>query len=130
MAISKKQVIWGSVIAVLGVSAFWITKQIKKLQNFKLTFKKIQINKFNTKELDFNVSYDYTNNSDIDINLSSQEYDLYINGTYVTTFKNYAENTLKANSVSPLAFNIKIDLPDLDKKIRVNYYVKVFFHCL
>jgi LEA14-like dessication related protein len=121
MAISKKQAIWGGVIAVLGVSAFWITKQIKKLQNFKLTFKKIQINTFNTKELDFNVSYDYTNNSDIDINLSSQEYDLYMNGTYVTTFKNYAENTLKANSVSPLAFNIKIDLPDLDKKIKVNY---------
>jgi LEA14-like dessication related protein len=121
MAISKKQAVWGSVIALLGVTAYWLSKQIKKLQDFKLTFKKIQINKFNTKELDFNVFYDYTNNSDIDINLSSQEYDLYMNGTYVTTFKNYAENTLKANSTSGLAFNIKIDLPDLDKKIKVNY---------
>ena len=65
------------------------------------------------------------NNSNIDINLSFQDYDLYVNGTFITTMTNYIENTLKANSVSPLGFNIKINLPDLDKKLRLTYFTMI-----
>lgn len=125
MKISKKTVIWGGVIALLGVTAVWVNKQVKKMNDFVLTFKKVSVNKFNVKELDFNVFYDYKNNSDIDINLSSQEYDVYVNGTFVTTMTNYAENTLKANSTSPLGFNCKLNLPDLDKKLRLSYFSMV-----
>lgn len=125
MKISKKTAIWGGVIAVLGVTAVWVSKQVKKINDFTLTFKKISVNKFNVKELDFNVFYDYKNNSDIDINLSSQEYDVYVNGTFITTMTNYAENTLKATSTSPLGFNCKINLPDLDKKLRLSYFSMV-----
>jgi LEA14-like dessication related protein len=125
MIVNKKALVWGSVIALLGVTAIWLKKQIKKIQNFKLTFKKLQVNKFDIKTLDFNVMYDYTNNSDIDINLSSQEYDLYINGVYLNTMTNFAENVLKANSVSPLGFNAKFDLLELDKKLQVSYFKMV-----
>lgn len=122
MTTNKKIALWGGAIALLGYTAFWLNKQIKKLQDFKLTFKKVKVNRFNEKELDFDAFYDYTNNSDIDIHLSSQEYDIYVNEVYATTLKNYAENTLKANSVSPLAFNVNLKFADLDKKLRVNYF--------
>lgn len=122
---NKKIAIWGGIIAVLGISALWINKQIKKIQDFTLTFKRVQVNTFSKELLDFNVFYDYKNNSDIDINLSQQEYDIYINDTFVTTMTNYAENTLKANSVSPLGFNCKINLPELDKKLRISYFKMV-----
>lgn len=122
MKASKKVIIWSGVLAVLGYTAYWVNKQIKKLQDFTLTFKKMKVNRFNQKEIDFDTFYEYKNNSDIDIHLSSQEYDIYMNGTYVTTLKNYAENTLKANSVSSLAFNVNIKFADLDKKLRVNYF--------
>ena len=115
--------VWSSVLAILGVglgfTALWVKKQIAKIQDFKLTFVKMQVNKFNIKTLDFNVMYNYTNNSDIDINLSSQEYDLYINGTYLNTMTNFAENVLKANSVSPLGFNANFDLDKLNKKLKL-----------
>ena len=38
---------------------------------------------------------------------------------------NYSENTLKANSVSPLGFNTKINFPDLDKKLRLTYFTMI-----
>jgi LEA14-like dessication related protein len=72
--------------------------------------------------LDFNSYFDYKNNSDIDIKLSEQEYDIYVNEVYITTLRNYQENILKANSVSELGFNINLNLPDLDKKLKVNYF--------
>jgi LEA14-like dessication related protein len=124
MALSTTQKIgiWTGVVALLGFTAFRITKLVKQLQDFKLIFKKIKVNKFNTKTLDFNVFYDYQNNSPLTIRLSSQEYDIYVNGKYITTMKNYAENVLKANSTSALGFNVLIDLPELDEKIRANYY--------
>jgi LEA14-like dessication related protein len=122
MKISKKTIIWGGVIAVLGVTALWLSKQIKKIQDFTLTFNKMSVKSFTVKELDFNVFYDYKNNSDIDINISSQEYDVYVNGVFINTMTNYAENTLKANSTSPLGFNCKLNLPDLDKKLRLSYF--------
>lgn len=125
MKINKKYAIWGGVIAVLGATAIYVNKQIKKINDFTLTFKKIKVNKFSLTELDFNTFYEYKNNSNIDINLSSQEYDLYVNGTFITTMTNYIENTLKANSVSPLGFNIKINLPDLDKKLRLTYFTMI-----
>lgn len=122
MTTNKKIALSGGIIAVLGYTAVWVNKQIKKLQDFTLTFKKVKVNRFSEKELEFDAFYEYKNNSDIDINLSSQEYDIYINEVYVTTLKNYAENTLKANSVSPLAFNVNIKFSDIDKKLRVNYF--------
>ena len=122
MTVTKKVLVWGSVLTLLGVTALWLKKQIAKIQDFQLTFVKMQVNKFNTKALNFNVLYDYTNNSDIDINLSSQEYDLYVNGEYINTMTNFAENVLKANSVSPLIFNAKFDLDAVNKKLKVNYF--------
>jgi LEA14-like dessication related protein len=124
MALSKtaKLGIWTGVVALLGFSAFKISKLVKQLQDFKLIFKKVKVNKFNTKTLDFNVFYDYENNSPLTIRLVSQEYDIYVNDVYVSTMKNYAENVLKANATSPLGFNVLIDLPSLDEKIRKSYY--------
>lgn len=122
MKISKKTVVWSSILAVLGVTALWLNKQIKKIQDFTLTFKKVTVNKFNINTLDFNVYYDYTNKSDVNINLSSQEYDIYINDVFIKTLTNYSENVLKANSISSLGFNVSLELKELDKKLNTNYY--------
>jgi LEA14-like dessication related protein len=121
MALSKMQK-WGLGIgvAVLGVSAFYVSKIAKRLQDFQLNFKKVKVTKFTKDALDFNVYFDYVNKSEININLASQEYDVYINGVYITTMSNYAENVLKAKSTSPLGFNVKLDLPKLDQKINQN----------
>jgi LEA14-like dessication related protein len=124
MALSKtaKYGIWAGVVALIGFSAIKIKKLVTQLQDFELIFKKVKVNKFNTKTLDFNVFYDYVNKSALTIKLSSQEYDIYVNGVFVTTMKNYAENVLKANETSPLGFNVSINLPELDQKIRASYY--------
>jgi LEA14-like dessication related protein len=123
MALSKMQK-WGLGIgvAVLGVSAFYVSKIAKRLQDFQLNFKKVKVTKFTKDALDFNVYFDYVNKSEININLASQEYDVYINGVYITTMSNYAENVLRAKSTSPLGFNVKLDLPKLDQKIRTSYF--------
>jgi hypothetical protein len=123
MALSTKQKWYvGIGVAVLGVTAYYISKIAKQLEDFELNFKKIKVTKFTKEKLDFNVYFDYVNKSAININLASQEYDVYINGVYVTTMSNYAENVLKAKATSPLGFNVNLDLPKLDEKIRTTYF--------
>lgn len=117
----KKTIIWSASTLVLTTAGFWIYRQVKKMMDYTLTFSKINVNKVSTTTLDFNTFFKYKNNSDIDIKLAQQEYDVFINGTYITTLKNYAENILKANSTSEIGFNTSIYLPDLDKKLKTNY---------
>lgn len=123
MALSTKQKWYvGIGVAVLGVTAVYISRLAKRLQDFQLNFKKVKVTKFTKEALDFNVYFDYVNKSEININLASQEYDVYINNIYVTTMTNYSENVLKAKSTSPLGFNVKLDLPKIDEKIRTTYF--------
>lgn len=114
-----------AVFSIVGVAvagtAIYVAKQVKKMMNYTLTFKSVKVNKFTLDTLDFNAYYDYKNNSDIDIKLAEQEYDIYMNDVYITTLKNYQENILKANATSELGFNVNLNLPELDKKLRINY---------
>ena len=124
MALTKNQkyTLWGLGIAFLGGTAYYISRVAKRLQDFSLDFKKIRVTKFTKEKLQFEVYFDYTNNSEININLASQEYDVYINGVFITTMSNYKENVLKAKSKSPLGFNVDLDLPKIDEKIRASYF--------
>lgn len=118
---NKKWLIGGAVVAGLAVTGVWLSSQIKKIMNYTLAMSKIKVNTVSVKILDFNVYFDYTNNSDIDVKLAEQEYDIYINSQYITTLTNYSENILKANAVSQIGFNVRLDLPALDKKLKTNY---------
>ena len=124
MALTKNQkyTLLGLGVAVLGGMAFYISRIAKRLQDFQLDFKKIKVNRFTKERLQFDVYFDYTNKSEININLASQEYDVYIDGVYITTMTNYKENVLKAKSKSPLGFSVDLDLPKLDSKIRASYF--------
>jgi LEA14-like dessication related protein len=124
MALTKNQkyTFLGLGVAVLGGMAFYISRIAKRLQDFTLDFKKIKVKRFTKERLQFDVYFDYTNKSEININLASQEYDVYIDGVYITTMTNYKENVLKAKSKSSLGFSVDLDLPKLDSKIRASYF--------
>ena len=123
MALTKNQkyTLLGLGVAVLGGTAYYISRVVKRLQDFTLDFKKIKVNKFTKERLQFDVYFDYTNKSEININLASQEYDVYINGIFITTMTNYSENVLRAKTTSPLGFSVKLNLPEIDSKIRTTY---------
>lgn len=123
MALTKRtKWIIGGVVGATAIAGFiYIRKLIKDLQNFTLAFKKIKVNKFDTSNLDFDAFYDYTNNSDLKINLASQKYDIYINDVYVTSLVNNKENVLLPHATSPLAFNVKLNLKEVHEKVKLSY---------
>ena len=121
----NKWALWSVIGVAVAETAIYVTKQVKKMMDYTITFKSVKVNKFSLETLDFNAYLDYKNNSDIDIRLAEQEYDIYVNNVFITTLKNYKENVLKANSVSELGFNINLNLPELDKKLKVNYFKMV-----
>lgn len=112
----------GIIAAAVGATAIYVAKQVSKIMNYTLKFRTIKMNKVSADTLDFNVFYDYKNNSDIDIKVVSQEYDVYINNVYIQTMRNYAETILKGNEISEIGFNVNLNLPELDKKLRLNYF--------
>jgi LEA14-like dessication related protein len=118
----NKWALWSVIGVAVAGTAIYVTKQVKKMMDYTLIFKSVKVNKFSLEILDFNAYFDYKNNSDIDIRLAEQEYDIYVNNVFITTLKNYKENVLKANSVSELGFNVNLNLPELDKKLKVNYF--------
>lgn len=109
------------VLTGLVIGGIWLKKQVSKILDYKLTFKNIKLISATPKRVSFNVFFDFLNKSDININLSEQVYDIYINDKLVNTLSNYSENILAKNSVSPIGFNVDLDFNEINKTIKMDY---------
>ena len=109
MKIEKKYIITG-VIGLLAVGGMLLYLQYKKLMNYTLKFRSIKVRKIQFPNLDFDVFLDFTNNSNLKIEIQSQEYKIYLNNVFISNVSNSATNTINPVSTSTIGVNIKIDL--------------------
>lgn len=108
-------------LGITGAIAYkWIAKQVKALENYTTRFSRIVVRKVSLTELSFDVFTYYKNNSNLTITLAEQEYEVYANNIYISTFQNKANTTLKAQSESELGIRINLDPSQLIAKIGIN----------
>jgi hypothetical protein len=122
----KKSVKYGLIALGLGVTGsailggIWIKKQYNKLIKNTTGYKSFIIKNISAKNFAFNVVFTYKNNMDVDVVLTNQVYDIYLNNFYTTSLKNPNLTVLKANSVSDIPLDISFDPKDMLNKLSLN----------
>jgi LEA14-like dessication related protein len=121
MALTKKQKtgIWLGVGAVLLGTGIYLYSQVKRLMNYSISFNTMKIKTFNLNKVDLDLYLNFTNKSDLDIELVRQKYKLFINGAYITTIKNNSPNVLKPNSSNILSLAVVFDPRTLKERLPI-----------
>lgn len=122
----KKSVKYGLVALGLGITGsaialgIWAKKQYNKLLLNTTGYKSFAIKNISAKNFAFNVVYTYKNNMDIDVVLTNQVYDIYLNNVYTTTLTNPNLTVLKAHETSDIPLDVSFDPKDMLNKLSLN----------
>jgi len=115
---NKKILVIGAILGSLAIGAIFIALKIKKLLKYSIKFKGIKFTETNSKKIVFNANFDFKNNSDITLNVSNQEYDIYLNNIFMTTVFSEEEQIILPNAISPLSVTIDLTTKDVLSKIK------------
>ncbi len=100
--------------AVIG--GIYLYEQYNKLMDYCIAPKKIKLNKFTRNEADIDMVLNFVNKSNLDIMLYEQEYNVYLNGAFVTKVSNAISQELKPKAASELAIKLQFN-PETAVKI-------------
>ena len=120
MKIAKtKYWILAAVIGVTGATAIWARGQYKKLMKNITAFKSMKLNILTLDRVKMDIVVDYTNKMDVDVVLTDQKYDIYLDGYYATTLTNPNELVLKANATTPIPLDLDFNPAQVFKQLNI-----------
>jgi LEA14-like dessication related protein len=114
--ITSKQILTGVGIA-FAVTGGILAYQFYRLQQFTINPKSIERFSANMNKISFDVYFDFKNNSDLQIALAYQNYQVYINGRLVTTIESKTPQVILANGTSLMKVSVELSPRDLLKKL-------------
>jgi LEA14-like dessication related protein len=104
----KNKALLIGIVATIGVAGFLIWRQFKKLMDYKLSFRSVKVNKINAKELSLTLGLNFQNKSDIQLVLTKQKYDVFINSVLLSTITNDKEVVVAPKSTTPMTFSVSV----------------------
>ena len=106
--IDKIMLASGFVLSGLGITAFMIYKRVEKLIYYGLKMRNAQVVEASLNRLRMNLYFALTNQSDVQVVISKQQYEVFLNDIYLTTVNSDVEQIVYPNSISTL--EVKVDL--------------------
>ena len=107
------------VIGVSGATAMWAYGQYKKLSKNLTAFKSIKLNTLTPNRVNMDIVVDYTNKMDVNVVLTDQKYDIFLDDYYATTLKNPNELVLAANATTPITLALDFDPTQVFKQLNI-----------
>lgn len=100
----------GAGILLVGV---YVKTQLNKIYGAKWTFAGLKTHDATGGKMKATVYFKIDNKSDISVNISEQDYSIYVNDMYVSNVKNPSNIKIKSNSVSIIPFMIEFSYKDI-----------------
>ncbi len=116
MKIEKKHII-AAFIAGVSITGAVAYLQYKKLMNYCIGFNRIKLNRINANQADFDVFINFKNQSDLKIEILSQEYNVYLNDSFLLNASNAEEQIIGPKSMSVIGINIRFNPSQAGKSI-------------
>lgn len=116
----KKYIIAGG-IAVVSIAASAAYLQYKKLMNYCIGFKSVKIKTLTEQKVDFDVFMNMRNNSNVKIEIESQEYNVYLNDKFVTKASNAITQTIAPESLSVVGVNVQFNPKEVFSILKLNF---------
>jgi len=107
-------------IALVSITGAYMYNQVSKVLSYTLNFVGLREVKLDKSGVSFKMLYEYSNKANISVTIAQQEYEVYINGQYLTTLSNFAPNVLEGGSKSTIEINVSLTPEDF-KKVKLNW---------
>ncbi|MES2287549.1 MAG: LEA type 2 family protein [Bacteroidota bacterium] len=119
MAIKKKHIIVGGIalLTLTGAALYW---QYTKIMNYAIKLAGVKFKTFLLKKVDFDLSLNFTNNSDLTINIVSQDYKVFVNNVEILKVTNKTGTQLLKNTTSPINVNLQINPEQIATKLKAS----------
>jgi len=117
MKIERKHIIAGG-LALISIAAAAAYLQYKKLMNYKVSFKNVQVKNFGAKLVNVDLFINFLNNSDVKFTIEGQEYDVYVNDIFITKVTNTNSAVINPKATSAIGINIKFDPSSIAAKMK------------
>jgi hypothetical protein len=114
--VTGKEILAGIGIA-FAVTGGILAYQFYRLQKFTLKPKGIERFSASMNKISFDVYFDFINNSDLQIALAYQNYQIFINDKLITTIESKTPQVIYANGSSVLKVSVELSPRDLLKKL-------------
>lgn len=121
----KIKPIFIGIVAALGVAGFLLYRQFAKLMDYKLRFRSIQIQKVNSEGLSIKLGLSFENKSDIQVVLSGQKYDVFINSVLISSITSRAQSVLASRSITPLNFDVNVGRQGVKELLRTMSFAEL-----
>lgn len=123
MTKGKKRLLWiGGTVAVLGVLGTLAYIQYKKFMKYCMKPSSAKINRISLNSLNFDIFFKFFNTSDVNFTLLGQKYKVYMNGVYITTLSNAAQNEVPKKTESEIGLNVELNPKQVAKDIGLNVF--------
>ncbi len=116
MKLERKYIIAAG-LGVISIASGAAYLQYQRIMDYKITFRGLKVNKLTNTAGDIDLALNLQNKSSLKYDIVSQEYNVYVNDTLVSTAKNGKTQTIQPNSISPVDVNIKFNPSTAGKSV-------------
>jgi len=119
MKLEKKHYIAGAigVVTVAGALAYL---QYKRMMDYAIKVKNVSLKKASLSLISMDLTLDYINKGNIDVNVDKKIVNVYINDKFVTKIESVEPFTIKADSTSPFKLNVEFNPNDVLSMLKLN----------
>jgi hypothetical protein len=121
---SKQKIILAGSAALLVGVIYYFYSQAKKAYDFCYKVKKLKILKLNRAFTSLEITFDFQNKSKLEFMVTSQDFDVFINETFVTKIQSKQVSALRPESWSPLTTIINFNPDEVFKSVKSIEFLK------
>jgi len=110
----------GALLGLTGLG-FWLYSQYSKLMDYTWKIRGYHLNSLGLDKGDINLYLDFTNKSNLKFTIDTNVTDVYMNGKFLTTIKNYSPITIEPNSTTTIGLNVVFNTGDALKVVGNNF---------
>ena len=117
----KRGLIIGLIVAAILVVVAYLYMQYRRLLDATWTFAGTKLKSFAFDKLSAEINFDIDNRGDLEVVVSEQEYDVFLNNSFISHVSNKEDVTIAAQSVSRMPLAVEIKTQDFIKALGSNW---------
>jgi len=97
----------------LAYAAYSMYKQVLLVQNMVVKFAGASLLPMNGSEVGVSITLNMENKSNLNININEVNFDIYVNGKYISKILQNTNQNIAPSAISPIQFNVYVNLGDI-----------------
>jgi LEA14-like dessication related protein len=116
---TKKTLVIGGIVAGVALVGYLAYRQFLKALDFTIKPRSVKILNRTLNGINLLLGFGFENKSTMKFIVTKQEYDVYLNGILLTTFKSNTPQTIMPNATSPLQIELGLKYKDFANRLNV-----------